>query len=59
MDKLQCNIWDVLCDLSGEEVAQAFTTYFGNQLLNHSFAEHLVEEGYACYGELFEEEEEN
>jgi len=38
--------WDVLCDLSGEEVLQALTNYHGLQLLSRDFLEFLIDEGY-------------
>lgn len=46
MDRLQCALWDVLCNLSGEEVARAFTNFYGNQLLDVNFYEFMVDEGY-------------
>ena len=46
MDKLQEEIWDLLCELSGEDVAKALTNYHGTQLLSKDFAEFLVDEGY-------------
>lgn len=46
MDKYQIEIWDALCELSGEEVARLFTNYYGNQLLSEDFKEFLEEEGY-------------
>lgn len=42
----QNQIWDILCEMSGEEVARAFTNYHGNRLLSSDFAEFLVDEGY-------------
>ena len=44
MDELQGRIWDFLCDMSGEEVARAFTNWYGNQLLDEEFAEFLSDE---------------
>ena len=52
MNELQGRIWDVLCNMSGEDVARAFTNFYGNQLLTDEFAEHLVDEGYATEYEL-------
>lgn len=46
MTRQQNQIWDILCEMSGEEVARAFTNYRGNQLLDEGFAEFLVDEGY-------------
>lgn len=56
MNELQNNLWDLLCDLNGEQVASLFTNFYGNQLLSDDFAKFIVEEGY--YLEGFEEEEE-
>lgn len=47
---LQYAMWDILCGMSGEDVARAMTNYHGNALLNQGFAEFLVDEGY-CYAE--------
>ena len=46
MTRQQIQIWDILCEMSGEEVARAFTNYHGNRLLSSDFAEFLVDEGY-------------
>jgi len=46
MDNTQRYIWDILCSLSGEEVAKLFTGYHGLQLINVGFYNYLVEEGY-------------
>lgn len=61
MNELQGRIWDVMCNMSGEDVARAFTNFYGNQLLTKEFAEHLVDEGYATEYELgvTEEDEED
>lgn len=45
MDKTQTEIWNVLCELSGEEVARIFTNYYGNKLLSADFKEYLENEG--------------
>ena len=44
MDKTQMEIWNRLCELDGETVANLFTTYYGNQLLSEEFKEFLEEE---------------
>ena len=44
MDKVQCKMYDALCELSGEEVARLFTNYYGNQLLNDEFYTFLISE---------------
>lgn len=46
MTRQQMMMWDVLCEMSGEEVARAMTNYHGNRLLSNDFAEFLVDEGY-------------
>lgn len=46
MDERQERIWDLLCELSGEDVARLFTNYYGNQLLSEDFEEFLADEGY-------------
>lgn len=46
MDKIQIKIWDKLCELDGETVAELFTNYYGNQLLTEDFSEFIEEEGY-------------
>lgn len=52
MNELQGRIWDVLCNMSGEDVARAFTSWKGNQILDDEFAEHLIDEGYCEEYEL-------
>ena len=47
---LQDAMWDILCGMSGEDVARAMMCYHGNRLLSEGFAEFLVDEGY-CYAE--------
>ena len=46
MSEKQQEVWDKLCELSGETVAQLFTDYHGTQLLSDGFREHLQVEGY-------------
>lgn len=45
MDKIQKEIWNALCELTGEEVARLFTDYHGNQILDEDFKEFLEDEG--------------
>lgn len=45
MDEIQVEIWDALCNLDGETVAELFTNYYGNQLLTDDFCEFMEEEG--------------
>lgn len=42
----QERIWDCLCELDGETVAQLFTGWHGMQLLTEEFEEYLETEGY-------------
>lgn len=46
MTEVQNEIWDLLCELSGEEVANLFTNFYGNCLLDDRFREYLADEGY-------------
>ena len=46
MDEVQKAIWDALLEMSGEDVARAFTNYYGNQILTEQFYIHMVDEGY-------------
>lgn len=46
MTDMQEKMWDTLVEMSGEDVARAFTNFFGNQLLNEDFCQFLVDEGY-------------
>lgn len=46
MTDMQEMMWDVLCEMSGEDVARVFTNYYGNQLLIEDFHQFLVDEGY-------------
>ena len=46
MTDMQEMMWDVLCEMSGEDVARVFTNYYGNQLLSEDFHQFLVDEGY-------------
>lgn len=41
----QREIWDALCELSGEQVLQLLTDYHGLQLLTKDFKEFLEDEG--------------
>ena len=45
MNDMQMEMWNALCELSGEEVARLFTDYYGNQLLDDGFRAFLGEEG--------------
>lgn len=46
MTDMQEKMWDTLVKMSGEDVARAFTNFFGNQLLSEDFHQFLVDEGY-------------
>ena len=45
MSDLQIKIWNALIELDGETVAQLFTNFYGNQLLDQDFSEFLEQEG--------------
>lgn len=45
LDKVQREIWNKLCELSGEEVLNLMTDYHGCCLLNENFKEFLEDEG--------------
>lgn len=45
MDDIQKEIYEALCQLSGEEVANLFTDWHGLQLLDEEFKEFLEDEG--------------
>lgn len=45
LDKTQKEIWNALCELSGEEVLNLITDYHGCYLLNEDFKEFLEDEG--------------
>lgn len=34
MNETQEQVWDILCGMSGEEVAQLWTNIYGNQVLD-------------------------
>lgn len=46
MGDIQTLIWDLLCTLTGEQVAQVLTDWHGLQLLDDGFMSHLKSEGY-------------
>lgn len=46
MSQTQSEMWDTLCEMSGEDVARAFTNYYGNQLLSEDFRQFMIDEGY-------------
>lgn len=46
MTDMQEKMWDTLVEMSSEDVARAFTNFFGNQLLSEDFRQFLVNEGY-------------
>lgn len=59
MNDMQMEMWDALCELSGEEVARLFTDYHGNQLLDDGFRAFLGEEGVMPEVEDEEEDDED
>ncbi|MBJ2356024.1 hypothetical protein [Sphaerochaeta sp. S2] len=46
MSEDQKVMWALLSNLTGEQVAQALTDWYGLQLLDGGFMEHLKTEGY-------------
>ena len=46
MTDMQEKMWDVLCEMSGEDVARVFTNYYGNQILSEDFHKFLSYEAY-------------
>lgn len=46
MTNMQGKMWYTLIKMSGEDVARAFTNFFGNQILSEEFYQFLVDEGY-------------
>lgn len=56
MNERETRIWDVLCELSSEEVVRAFTNFYGTRLLSPEFYEFLKDEGYEYVPEEDEEE---
>lgn len=59
MTDQQTEMWDVLSELSGEEVLRVLTDWHGLQLLDEGFHGHLVDEGYIEEAEEKEDEEDN
>lgn len=57
MNDTQMEMWDALCELSGEEVARLFTDYHGTCLLSEEFRTFLGEEG--VMPEVEEDEEDD
>lgn len=45
LDKHQREIWEALCELSGEQVLNLLTDWHGTQLLSEDFKEFLEDEG--------------
>ncbi len=46
MDERQEQMYKVLCEMTGEQVAQVFLDYHGTCLLSDGFRKHLQVEGY-------------
>lgn len=59
MNDMQMEMWDALCELSGEEVARLFTDYHGTCLLSEGFRTFLGEEGVMPEVEDEEEDEDD
>ena len=45
MDDIQRYVWDKLCEMPGETVAEAMCNYHGTQLIDEGFYRFLVDEG--------------
>lgn len=53
MTEKQTRAWNVLCTLSGEDVARAVTNFFGNgQILTDEFMQYIEDEGYCEEGTI-------
>jgi hypothetical protein len=46
MTEKQTKIWELLCTLSGEQVARIFTDWHGTQLMDDGLIQYLKFEGY-------------
>lgn len=56
MNETQTKVWDILCNMSGEQVAQLWTNIYGTRVLDdNDVVNELIGLG---YDELEEEEEE-
>lgn len=58
MNELQKKMYDVFCNMSGDEVIRYITNYLGCQILTDGMANDMVEEGLCENYELGIEEEE-
>ena len=45
LDELQEKIYEALIECDSEEVVNCFIQYYGTQLLDEGFKEHLTDEG--------------
>lgn len=45
MSDLQKEIYAILCNMSGEEVANALSNFYGNQIFTEEFKQFLIDEG--------------
>ena len=55
----QEKLWEVLSELTGEQVLRLFIQWHGTQLLTDGFLSHVIAEGYMEEEEEEEEEEED
>ena len=46
MTDTQEEMWNALCEMSGEDVARVFINYYGNQLLSDDFHKFFIDEGH-------------
>lgn len=47
ISQTQMEIFNLLCNLSGEQVTNTITDFLGMQILTKDFAQHLIDEGLA------------
>lgn len=57
MNELQQRVWEALCELDGETVANLFTDYHGMQLIDKGFEEYLIRVGFVEESEEESEDE--
>ena len=60
MNETQTKVWNILCDMSGEQVAQLWTNIYGTRVLDdNDVVNELIGLGYDELEEDDDEEEEN
>ena len=53
-NKTQMETFNLLCNMSGEQVTNAITDFLGMQILTDEFAQHLIDEGLASESDFSE-----